>query len=800
MPRKTSVLQGEVIDKADASTTEEPTLEHSPEIIPGLVQEELPVFNVDDKLWRRHNGKIETATIDSVVDESGGTEANAIVDDGDYKGWHARVKIDDLGDMVYKEGDTTYTQWQSGVPPAEQQTRQTSEKVDPELLAQHLAMKMHDEGARFQGPDGGIVSPTGEVDEAGNFVLQVETDDGTEEKSIPPEEFIRDYLIVSEDRDLQPETVPGTDEKRWHEISRSDLRSIVDTYNSRVSEDREINLEVLEKEALANLREVNPVNDKLDVMEGLSTDEANQLRDYLEKLRLAATRKGLGSEDTPEVREYFEADLKSKREKLAELNYKRINSAMRMQLPKNREMSAEAQDEYDESLRALGRWELAGVQGDSEDTQKARQIRATELALEEMQKMRVEINSIEEPERAKTSKKRRVLGRFGLLATSVVGGIGARAGLGFVGIAGGFGALFAGGAVGGAVGAAVAGYRAQRDIKRGLDSKSSEEDKIAEKQALAAGLAQGQDIDEALKTYLAAEAGKAGKERRKEIRGRVYRGLGTGALIGAGGAELGYWATAGVEALGNALPDSWQFWNGDVAATDGGVEHTGHADDTSSGSDIVPESPVDAAETTPPTTHDLLQQYAGENTDAALTIENGEGPYQTLQELGIPEEKWDDLFNNDALMEKLVENGDAYSLQDAGVQEHGWGWTGNELSQASAGDLYDAAGMNTTDVVTGAENGLPQTYADISPQAQEFAQHHDIVTNIPSGMGGEELMKELGVDSDAWYAVENDLIKAAPNDFYTMNDGHVGLLHNGALSAGGVEELLKSLNQHGYSV
>src|SRR5690606_2237637 len=98
----------------------------------------------------------------------------------------------------------------------------------------------------------------------------------------------------------------------------------------------------------------------------------------------------LGGEDTPEVREYFENDLDAKRSRLAALTYKRINSpavANWLRLPKNRKELEAVQDEYDESLRALGRWELTGAADDEE-----RQTKATEIALQEMCALRTEID------------------------------------------------------------------------------------------------------------------------------------------------------------------------------------------------------------------------------------------------------------------------------------------------------------------------------------------------------------------------------------------------------------------------
>jgi len=788
------VIEGTVVEKTTPQEAVPPVSESTEAknaTIEGIVHKELPVFNEGDKLWRIRDGKIDTATVSSIDDESG-TTARIVVDEGDRKGWRGLVEVDDLGDKTLEEGGSTYTQWQLGSPPVEKLTGQTSESVDQELLARHLAMKMSDEGVRFQSPEGDFASPTGEVDDAGNFILQVETDNGTKERSVPPEEFIRDYIMVDEDAVQQPETQPNPEVEKepWNKKSRSDLRQIIDGYNEKISIDQKVKLEDLEKEALANLQEASPINSKLETMSQLSEDEANQLQRYLEKLRVAATRKGLGGEDNLEVKEYFKDDLKDKRLKLAELTYKRINSpaiAEWMRLPKNRRELQSAQETYDEALRALGRWELLGVEGDQIQQQ------AAVLALAEMQQLRTDINSIETsndkkwydkvvdfewtPERKfgkkKGQKQRLALGRVGLAMAAGFGvGVAARAVLPGI-------STLTGAVAGATTGALVSGYRAHRDIKSGLNDIATD----VEAGVLAENIVdQNASFDEVLRAHLTKEANRSRNERRRVIRKRMGKAAVRGALAGA--------LTGGLIDIAGGMA-SGDFSSDANAAAD--------THEYATKSEVAIDRP-EVQEITPPSTDELLQHYAGDNADAALNIETGEGPYQTLQELGIPEEKWDDLFNNDELMQKLVENGDAYSLQDAGVQEHGWGWTGNELSTDSVSDLYDAAGMNTPEAMSMADSGLPPTYAELTPGAQEFAMNHSVVADIPNGMGGEELMRELGVDQDAWYQIEADLRSNAPNDFYTMSDGHIGLSHSGALSAGGVEELLKSLNQHGYTV
>lgn len=54
--------------------------------------------------------------------------------------------------------------------------------------------------------------------------------------------------------------------------------------------------------------------------------------------------------------------------------------------------------------------------------------------------------------------------------------------------------------------------------------------------------------------------------------------------------------------------------------------------------------------------------------------------------------------------------------------------------------------------------------------------------NIKSGEGGIRLMESIGGKPSDWYEMQNDLLKAHPEDFYRMPDGNVGLAHTGRLS------------------
>lgn len=93
---------------------------------------------------------------------------------------------------------------------------------------------------------------------------------------------------------------------------------------------------------------------------------------------------------------------------------------------------------------------------------------------------------------------------------------------------------------------------------------------------------------------------------------------------------------------------------------------------------------------------------------------------------------------------------------------------------------------------------LGQTEADAAAEAaaQQAAEHAaqlgEVFNNIPSGMGGEQLMNAIQIDPSQWYANENTWLAQFPNDLYRMDDGHVGLAHSGQLSQG-FQDALKSL-------
>lgn len=584
-----------------------------------------------------------------------------------------------------------------------------------------------------------------------------------------------------------------------------------------------------------NNNDINEAIDKLKTNAG--TIEAARLdgvHGYLNEL-YGAIHHGT---NRVEVRDRIGKDVDQEREVLAAATYKGINS-----LSSNKADRNAAQEKYDESLRLFGRFELHGK---SEAEQKTE---AAAIAIGEMSLLRGAIDkeyqqaaqAAEEKNwyekardgvdnfmkkgidiKSKNGKKLRIT--YGHIAT-----LGAGFGLGYAlrgginAVTGGMGATIVGTAAGAIAGGLTAGVRAQKGIKKSLRDTSDSDETI-----LGQNVAGVEDIDVALRAHLSAEAQATRKERKKDIRRRVGKGMAAGAIAGAIGGGVADLLAYGPDAasinsefdsLKEAASVDYPNWPdmtdiGDLfdGSDNGGSEASGDSagnsevTEGSADSSEVPFSDVPEipAETATPTTEELLQHYAGDNADTAMAIEAGQGPYAAFEKLGIPESQWDDLMHNEELMERLVANENAYSLDAAGIQDYGFGLSGSELSPDSIQAIYEAAGMDNIDAAVDTapvDTNLPESYQDLPPEVQEFAQQkYDVVMNIESGMGGEKLMEALNADPQAWYNFEYDLLQAAPNDFYLMNDGHVGISHTGALSPEAIEALAKGLSQNSYAL
>lgn len=63
---------------------------------------------------------------------------------------------------------------------------------------------------------------------------------------------------------------------------------------------------------------------------------------------------------------------------------------------------------------------------------------------------------------------------------------------------------------------------------------------------------------------------------------------------------------------------------------------------------------------------------------------------------------------------------------------------------------------------------------------------------VPNGGGGEDLLEALQIDPAKWYGVENTLLDQFPNDFYRMDDGHVGIMNSGMIPQG-AQDIISTL-------
>ena len=89
--------------------------------------------------------------------------------------------------------------------------------------------------------------------------------------------------------------------------------------------------------------------------------------------------------------------------------------------------------------------------------------------------------------------------------------------------------------------------------------------------------------------------------------------------------------------------------------------------------------------------------------------------------------------------------------------------------------------LNNTEA-TGAGTEITNAAAEVYSQP----------VDIWRGMGGEALFQQMGFDNLDWYSHENNLLQMFPDDFYRMEDGHVGLAYPGQL-APDVQQYIESL-------
>jgi hypothetical protein len=81
---------------------------------------------------------------------------------------------------------------------------------------------------------------------------------------------------------------------------------------------------------------------------------------------------------------------------------------------------------------------------------------------------------------------------------------------------------------------------------------------------------------------------------------------------------------------------------------------------------------------------------------------------------------------------------------------------------------------------------LPETGLAPAPTSEELLQQLTpeqlAHLEVKPGEGGISFIEGLGGKSSDWYAMQDELLKAHPEDFYRMSDGNVGIAHPGHLS------------------
>lgn len=85
-------------------------------------------------------------------------------------------------------------------------------------------------------------------------------------------------------------------------------------------------------------------------------------------------------------------------------------------------------------------------------------------------------------------------------------------------------------------------------------------------------------------------------------------------------------------------------------------------------------------------------------------------------------------------------------------------------------------------VEVAADDAAAEQTPDEQPASEQApAPEADPAFTVPAGGGGEALFRGLGLEPSAWYNNEQTLLEQFPDDFYQMNDGHVGIARPGQL-------------------
>ena len=322
-------------------------------------------------------------------------------------------------------------------------------------------------------------------------------------------------------------------------------------------------------------------------------------------------------------------------------------------------------DDYHAKVQALGILELEG-RINPEDDEVTKNATVIAYLFEEQRRLR-ELTT-EKLQGTKVGKFVKFMnkGSFGMRLLKGFG----------VGVVVGTGGALLLGAAGAAAGAAVAvgasrfvkGY-ASNDRHRGM--QTAEESFIDENGENLVYLEESDGASVADKVSAAARTYNEDFEhdtKQEQVKRRKALAWGVGSV--AVGAGVGY----GIAHTGDAIDAVKDWWNGPNAKdlTPGGVapqpdmDHDGIADqfDHDRDGDGVPNRFDDAPNN--PDVTDRGPDWSDFNRDARI-VEPGEGGFQTLKEMGIPENKWESIWQDAG--EKLHEEGKTYTMDDGR-----WGW------------------------------------------------------------------------------------------------------------------------------
>lgn len=118
----------------------------------------------------------------------------------------------------------------------------------------------------------------------------------------------------------------------------------------------------------------------------------------------------------------------------------------------------------------------------------------------------------------------------------------------------------------------------------------------------------------------------------------------------------------------------------------------------------------------------------------------------------------------------------------------------DDVPQSESGGLGEAVGELAEKLEPGGGDGPGASVSsELAPDVANHisAEQYDAMTTVDKGMGGIKLFKEMGLTAGDWFQHEEALLKAHPDDFYRMSDGHVGLQHPGKLSEDAMSDIAK---------